>query len=109
MNNLRQIDYKDLQFIAWDLGGQPHSRRFVKYYFSTAKGIIFVIDSNDQNRLQEAKDELNDLLSQEELKDAWLIVVANKQDLPDALSPSELSEFLELSNQTERNWKIEGT
>ena len=42
-------------------------------------GLIFVVDSNDRERVSEAKDELSRMLAEDELKDAVLLVFANKQ------------------------------
>jgi signal recognition particle receptor subunit beta len=56
--------------------------------------LIFVVDSNDRERVQEAKDELNKMQSEDELRDAILLVFANKQDLPNAMSCSELQDKL---------------
>jgi len=48
---------------------------------SGVSGLIFVVDSNDRERVQEAKEELNRMLSEDELRDAILLVFANKQVL----------------------------
>ena len=42
-------------------------------------GLIFVVDSNDRERVVEARDELNRMLNEDELRDAVLLVFANKQ------------------------------
>lgn len=49
---------------------------------SSSPGIIFVVDSNDRDRVGEARDELHRMLNEDELRDALLLVFANKQDLP---------------------------
>ena len=46
------------------------------------QGIIFVVDSNDRDRIVEAREELQRMLNEDELRDALLLVFANKQDLP---------------------------
>ena len=48
----------------------------------TLRGIIFVVDSNDRDRIVEAREELQRMLNEDELRDALLLVFANKQDLP---------------------------
>jgi ADP-ribosylation factor protein 6 len=50
------------------------------------QGLIFVIDSNDRDRLEEAKTELARIIQDREMKDALLLVFANKQDLPGGAS-----------------------
>lgn len=59
-----------------------------RHYFLNTDGIIFVVDSTDHERLNEAKDELWRMMEEHELKNAQLLVYANKQDLPHAVSPS---------------------
>ena len=63
-------------------------------------GIIFVVDSNDRDRISEAAAELRKMLNEDELRDAVLLVFANKQDLPNAMKPAEVTQKLELQNQT---------
>lgn len=43
---------------------------------------MFVVDSQDRERIDEAKQELHRILSDREMKDCLLLVFANKQDLP---------------------------
>jgi ADP-ribosylation factor protein 1 len=47
--------------------------------FQNTQGIIFVVDSNDRERITEAREELQRMLSEDELRDALLLVFANKQ------------------------------
>lgn len=65
-----------------------------------------MIDSSDTARLETARSELISMLSEEELKDAKLLVFANKQDLPGALNEGEVSEKLGLSELKDRQWSI---
>ena len=50
-----------------------------RYYFNNTDAIIFVVDSSDVERILEARDELHRMLSEDELKNAILLVFANKQ------------------------------
>ena len=47
----------------------------------SSQGLIFVIDSNDRDRMDEAKNELQRIIQDREMKDALLLVFANKQDI----------------------------
>lgn len=47
------------------------------------------------------------ILSADELRDAVLLVFANKQDLPNALSASEVSERLGLYQLRARKWYVQ--
>jgi ADP-ribosylation factor protein 1 len=75
-----------------------------------------VVDSNDRDRLDDSKDyehsakeELNRMLSEDELRDAVLLVFANKQDLPNAMKVQEVTERLGLDKLRNRHWHIQGT
>lgn len=72
-------------------------------------GLIFVIDSNDRLRIDKAKEELMKMLNEDELRDAVLLVFANKQDLPNAMSCAEIVEKLGLSSIGNRKWHVEAT
>ena len=39
-----------ITFTIWDVGGQEAIRRLWRHYYTTAKGIVFVVDSNDPTR-----------------------------------------------------------
>ena len=45
-----------------------------------------MVDSNDRDRIDAARDELHRMLNEDELRDSILLVFANKQDLPHAMS-----------------------
>lgn len=68
--------------------------------------MVFVIDSTDVDRLSIAADELAAMLNEEELRDAALLVFANKQDQPGAKGAGEISEALKLGELRDRNWSI---
>lgn len=78
-------------------------------FFSLSKGLIFVVDSNDRERIGEAKDELKRMLDEDELRDAVLLIFANKQDLPNAMNAAEITDKLGLHSLRNRNWFIQAT
>lgn len=65
----------------WDVGGQKSIRTYWRNYFESTDGIIWVVDSVDPWRLEECRAHLKDILSQEKLAGASLLIFANKQDL----------------------------
>ncbi len=65
-----------------------------------------MVDSNDRERVGDARSELERMLSEQELKDAVLLVFANKQDLPKAMPVPEVTEKLGLHNYRDRPWYI---
>ncbi|OXB65538.1 hypothetical protein ASZ78_001845 [Callipepla squamata] len=72
-------------------------------------GLIFVVDSNDRERVNEAREELMRMLAEDELRDAVLLVFANKQDLPNAMNAAEITDKLGLHSLRHRNWYIQAT
>ena len=83
-----------------------HLRR-VLLDFQNTQGIIFVVDSNDRDRVVEAREELQRMLNEDELRDALLLVFANKQDLPNAMNAAEITDKLGLHNLKQRTWFIQ--
>nr|CAD7264326.1 unnamed protein product [Timema shepardi] len=99
---------------------------------SVRQGLIFVVDSNDRERIGEAREELMRMLAEDELRDAVLLIFANKQvgicgglfvtrgygqgesggtraDLPNAMNAAEITDKLGLHSLRNRNWYIQAT
>ena len=107
--NVEMLDYKGLKLTIWDVGGQDKIRILWKHYYQNTDGIIFVVDSNDKERLEKVRETLALCLIEEELKDAALLIFANKQDLNGAVSPNELTEILEMGKINNRRWLVQGS
>lgn len=101
-----------MKFTVWDVGGQDKIRPLWRHYYSGTDAIIFVVDSADAQRFSDgnasALCELQKLLGDSDLRDAALLVFANKQDLPGAKSVNEISKRLELNRVRNRKWYIQG-
>ncbi|KAK4902711.1 Arf GTPase arl1 [Elasticomyces elasticus] len=104
--NVESVTYKNLAFNVWDLGGQTSIRPYWRCYYGNTAAVVFVIDSTDVERLETAAEELRGMLGEEELRDAALLVFANKQDQPGAKGAGEISEALRLGELKDRNWSI---
>merc|ERR1711934_523000 len=114
--NVETVEYKNISFTVWDVGGQDKIRPLWRHYYQNTQGIIFVVDSNDRERIDDssgsdnsAKEELHRMLAEDELRDAVLLVFANKQDLPNAMSVNEVTEKLGLNQLRNRQWYIQST
>ncbi|URE49432.1 ARF [Musa troglodytarum] len=165
--NVETVEYKNISFTVWDVGGQDKIRPLWRHYFQNTQGLIFVVDSNDRDRIIEARDELHRMLNevnssvgcqrksykqlkmivkgdmrgsrkdvvaiggesgfrikggndiritdfllvcvQDELRDAVLLVFANKQDLPNAMNAAEITDKLGLHSLRQRHWYIQST
>nr|XP_019011525.1 ADP-ribosylation factor [Kwoniella pini CBS 10737]OCF50306.1 ADP-ribosylation factor [Kwoniella pini CBS 10737] len=105
--NVETVEYKNISFTVWDVGGQDKIRPLWRHYFQNTQGIIFVVDSNDRERITEAREELQRMLSEDELRDALLLVFANKQDLPNAMNAAEITDKLGLHSLRQRSWYIQ--
>lgn len=98
---------KGLTMTVWDMGGQERMRALWRMYLRGTDGVIFVIDSADKERVQEAKEELHRILASQELRGAPIVLVANKQDLPGALGAKEIIKRLNLHVMTDRQWVVQ--
>merc|ERR1712210_141482 len=94
--NVETVEYKNLSFQVWDIGGQDKIRKLWRHYYQGTQGVIFVIDSSDRDRIEDAREEMDMMLREDEMRDAVLLVLANKQDLPGAMSSGEVCEKLGL-------------
>ncbi|KAI7828474.1 ADP-ribosylation factor family-domain-containing protein [Kickxella alabastrina] len=112
--NVETVEYGSISFTVWDVGGQDKIRPLWRHYFQNTQGIIFVVDSNDRDRIVEARDELQRMLNEDELRDAKLLIFANKQDLPNAMTAAEITEKLGIASMSQsqsspRQWFIQST
>jgi small GTP-binding protein len=107
--NVETVAYKNIQFSVWDIGGQDRIRKLWRHYFAGTNLLIWVVDSNDTQRMAEAREELHALLKEDELRDAALLVYANKMDLPYAMSVSEVAQLLGLHAFPGRKWHVQAT
>ena len=66
-----------------------------------------MVDSSDRDRFGEAKEEIHDLMKDDRLRNAVLLVLANKQDMPNAANPAELTDKLDLMDLRSHEWYIQ--
>ncbi len=60
-----------------------------------------------RERIGEARDELMRMLAEDELREAVLLIFANKQDLPNAMNAAEITDKLGLQSLRNRTWYIQ--
>ncbi|WFD29123.1 ADP-ribosylation factor, Arf Arf6 [Malassezia sp. CBS 17886] len=104
--NVETVQYKNIKFNVWDVGGQDKIRPLWRHYYTGTNGLVFVIDSRDRARVDEAQQELHRILVDREMRGIPLLVFANKQDLAGALSPAEITERLGLQGAEDRLWSV---
>uniref|UniRef100_A0A0A9WU20 ADP-ribosylation factor 6 n=1 Tax=Lygus hesperus TaxID=30085 RepID=A0A0A9WU20_LYGHE len=105
--NVENFSYKNVKFTVWDVGGQSKIRPLWRHYYTGTHALIFVVDSSDRDRIEEAKNELQRILNDRELSKAVILVYANKQDVPDAMRPIEIQEKLGLTKVRDKNWHVQ--
>ena len=103
------LEYKGLNFIVVALDGHDIFRTLWKTYYKNTNGVIFVVDANDRDTIEDAADVLKQIMEDEELKNSCLLILANKQDLNGALAPNEVTEKLRMGQFRGRQWLVQGT
>lgn len=98
---------KGVTFTVWDIGGQDKIRPLWKHYFNNTEGLVYVVDSNDRERILESREELFAILENNEMRGVPVVIIANKQDQPNALGTSDVADLLCLHKLTSRKWFIQ--
>lgn len=104
--NTETIEYGNLTFRAWDIGGQDSIRKLWHHYYPGTDGIVFIVDSNDKRRFHSAYLELHALMRHPLLQDIPFLIFANKQDLPNAATTSEVTNAMKMYEIKNRPWKV---
>lgn len=94
--NVENVQYKNISFTVWDVGGQHKIRPLWVHYFQGTQGLVFVVDSNDRERMDEAAETMHDILREPDMEGVAVLVLANKQDLPHALNTAQMVDQLRL-------------
>jgi len=105
--NVETLKHGASSIVMWDLGYQEKLVPLWRHYYQGATGLIFVIDSSDSDRLPEAKAVLQKLLRDDELRRLPLLVLANKQDLPNSLAHAQVATELALQSLVDRPWYVQ--
>ena len=100
--NMRKVTKGKVTIKLWDLGGQPRFRSMWERYCRGVSAIVYVVDSADAENIAVSKTELHDLISKPALEKIPLLVLGNKNDLPESLGVDELIEKLNLKALVDR-------
>lgn len=108
--NVEGIETRNgVSMTMWDVGGQEKIRKLWRHYFQGTHALVFVVDSQDRDRMSTAREELwkilNDELTRESL--THVLIYANKQDLPGAMSPTEIMEAMEVKRLEGAQWYVQ--
>jgi ADP-ribosylation factor protein 6 len=107
--NVETVTYKNVKFSVWDVGGQDKIRPLWRHYYTGTQALIYVVDSADHDRIDEARQELHRIVNDREMREVIILVFANKQDLPEAMKPQEIQDKLglTLTGLRNRNWYVQ--
>lgn len=106
--NVETLKLRNFRIEMWDLSGFFRYRPLWTSLYPGSSGFIFVVDSEDRLSLAQAKEELDNLLSHPDSQQAPLLILANKQDLPNSMTVVEIFDKLELFRIKSRLWFIQG-
>ena len=109
---IHTLPHANCQLHLWDIGGQRGIRAYWRNYFEETDGLVFVIDAAAPWRFEEALGELTVLLGQDRLANASVLLLANKQDCPEAVAAEEIRKGLGLDavlgGDGRTHWKLLG-
>jgi len=85
--NVETVKLKGISFTVWDVGGQHKLRPLWHHYYQNSQGLIYVVDSSDRQRFEEAREELFGIVTAPDMEGVPVVILANKQDLPGNIKP----------------------
>ncbi|KAL7377648.1 hypothetical protein ABVT39_002635 [Epinephelus coioides] len=106
-SNVEQITIRKTHFLIWDIGGQESLRASWYSYYGNTEIVIVVVDSTDRERLTVTKDELHRMLAHEDLQNASILILANKQDVKGSMTAAEISQCLTLNSISSHSWHVQ--
>jgi len=107
--NVEKVQYKNVLFTVWDVGGQEKLRPLWRHYFNNTDGLIYVVDCLDRERVNKAASEFRQILDDPLMRNSAILVFANKQDLKGSLTPAEVCESLGLMDLKGRQWHVQAS
>jgi len=105
--NIKSLMHEGFKLNVWDIGGQKSIRPYWRNYFDQTDALMYVIDASDRKRLEETGEELSQLLEEDKMAGVPLLVLANKQDLLNALPANEVADGMNLFSIRDRPWQIQ--
>lgn len=90
------FEYKNFSMKIFRIGSGADCFSIYRSFFLDSDGVIFVIDSSDRNKIEEARDYLFRFDDDEALKNSVFLIFANKQDLENSMNSEKLQQKLEI-------------
>ncbi|ORY84926.1 ADP-ribosylation factor family-domain-containing protein [Protomyces lactucae-debilis] len=104
--SIRTVQFGGFKLDIWDVGGQKTLRSYWRNYFESTDGLIWVVDATDHDRMQDSREELHALLTEERLLGADLLVLANKTDILGCMTSAQIEQALLLGAIRGHRWRI---
>lgn len=105
--NVEKVQYKNVMFTVWDVGGQEKLRPLWRHYFNNTDGLIYVVDSLDKDRIDRAATEFHSIINDPFMRNSAILVFANKQDMKNCMSAAEVAEALGMHTLKGRRWHVQ--
>lgn len=107
--NVETLKFTNVNMTAWDVGVRDKSRALLRHYYTNTQGLVYVIDSYDRERFNDAMDEISCVMKEDELRDVPVLILANKQDIEGAMTPEEITQTIQDKKcMNDRHWKVFG-
>ena len=106
-SNVEELTYNNVKFQAWDLGGQESNRSVWDVYYMNTDAVVYVIDSHDDEYFEESKIQFHKLIHNAALKNATILIFANKQDIQGAKGVNKLIQEYEFFKIKDHIWHIQ--
>ena len=103
--NVEQVKVCGVHCTVWDVGGQTRLRSLWSHYLQGTSVLVFVVDSQDRARIADAGLELRRILDEPALADSAVLILANKQDLPNAATTDSLAALMPEAES--RRWLVQ--
>ncbi|GMI50548.1 hypothetical protein ScalyP_jg4249 [Parmales sp. scaly parma] len=106
--SVEEFSKHNLNFTCFDMSGESRYRNLWEQYYSDVQAVIFILDATDKLRICVARDELDELLNHETIKNRTIPILfyANKMDMAGAMTPVECMQTMSLDRITNKAWHI---
>lgn len=104
-----EVPYRNLSFTVLDINSKMNQKiqTLWGHYYIRCNGLIFVLDSSDKSGISRAREVLDNALQESTSSDIPLLVLANKQDVPNGMSSIEIADALGLPKLKDRCWFLQ--
>ncbi|CAF3691283.1 unnamed protein product [Rotaria socialis] len=105
--NVEVVLFNKASLTIWDVGGRDKIRPLIRHYFQNTQALIYVIDSNDKDRLPQTTEELWRVFDADDLINIPLLIYLNKTDLPNAMKSEYIIQEMRLNSIKDRQWLLQ--